>query len=309
MMTASIDQRTNRKRRKPNTDQVTAVLMILPSLIAIAIFVYVFIFRTAGMSLLSVNDLYEMAGPKTWLGFPQTAFVGLKNYLDLFANDRFRADIINMIVFTVLFVGFSLSLGLLLAVLINAKIRLEDVWRNIFFFPMALSMVVTGTVWRWVFNSASTSDLGLDWITNPNTAIFTIIIAATWQMSGYVMALYLAGLRGIPSELHEAARVDGATEAQIFWRITFPLLGPITVSAAVLLVHISLKIFDLVFVMTGNPGGPGFATDMPALYMFQATFKQDLYSRGAAIATFMLIVAAVIIIPYLIASNKKTVEE
>ena len=300
---------TIRKRRPINADQLTAVLMILPSLIAIAIFVYVFILRTAGLSMLAVNDLFVMAGPKNWLGLPQAAFVGFKNYLDLSGSDRFRADVVNMLVFTTLFVACSLSLGLLLAVLINAKARLEDLWRNIFFFPLALSLVVTGTVWRWVFNSSSTSGFGLDWITNPNMAIFTITIAATWQMSGYVMALYLAGLRGIPSELQEAARVDGASEAQIFWRVIFPLLRPITVSAAVLLIHISLKIFDLVFVMTGNPGGPGFSTDMPALYMFQATFKQDLYSRGAAIATFMLIVAAVIIVPYLVVSNRKTVEE
>ena len=123
------------------------------------------------------------------------------------------------------------------------------------------------------------------------------------------MALYLAGLRSIPIELHEAARVDGATETQIFWRVIFPLLRPVTVSAAVLLIHISLKIFDLVFVMTGNPGGPGYATDMPALYMFQATFKQDLYARGATIATILLILAAVIIVPYLVISNRRTVEE
>jgi len=301
---------TLRKHRKraAHADQITAVLMVVPSIVAIFIFVYVFIFRTAGLSLLGVNDLFQMAGPKSWLGLPQAAFVGLKNYLDLLGSDRFRADVVNMLVFTTLFVGASLSLGLLLAVLINARARLEDVWRNIFFFPLALSLVVTGTVWRWVFNSASTGTFGLDWITNPRMAIFTIIIAATWQMSGYVMALYLAGLRGISSELHEAARVDGATEAQIFRRITFPLLQPITVSAAMLLIHIALKIFDLVFVMTGNPGGPGYATDMPALYMFQATFKQDLYSRGAAVATLMLIVAAIVIVPYLVISNRKTVE-
>jgi glucose/mannose transport system permease protein len=308
MMTAA-RRRTPKNAHRFNSDQITAVLMVLPSWIAIFIFVYVFIFKTAGLSLLKVNDLFVMSGPKTWLGFPEAAFVGLKNYLDLLGNDRFRADIMNMLSFTMLFVGCSLTLGLFLAVLINAKVRLEDFWRNIFFFPMALSLVVTGTVWRWVFNTASTSGFGLNWITNPNMAIFTIVIAGTWQMSGYVMALYLAGLRGIPSELLEAARVDGATEPQIFWRITLPLLSPITVSAGVLLIHISLKIFDLVFVMTGNPGGPGFSTDMPALYMFQATFKQDLYSRGAAIATFMLIVAAVIIVPYLVVSNRKTVEQ
>jgi glucose/mannose transport system permease protein len=297
------------RKRLVSSDQITAVLMIAPSILAIAIFVYVFIFRTAGLSLLGVNDLFQMAGPKNLWGFPDAPFVGLKNYIDLLSNDRFRADVVNMSVFTILFVAASLSLGLLLAVLINAKAKLEDMWRNIFFFPLALSLVVTGTVWRWVFNSSSGGTFGLDWITNPKMAILTIIIAATWQMSGYIMALYLAGLRGISPELYEAARVDGATEPQIFWKIVFPLLQPVTVSGGVLLIHIALKIFDLVFVMTGNPGGPGYATDMPALYMFQSTFKQDLYSRGAAIATVMLIVAAVVVIPYLVISNRKTVEE
>ena len=293
-------------RRPLHGDQLTAILMILPSLLAIAIFVYVFIFRTAGLSLLKVDDLFTMAGQYNWLGLPRAAFAGLKNYLFLADSDRFRADLLNSLVFTTLFVGGSLALGLLLAVLVNAKVRLEGVWRNIFFFPLALSMVVTGTVWRWVFNSGDSS--GLNLITNSRTAIITIVIAATWQMSGYVMALYLAGLRGIGSELHEAARIDGGSEAQIFWRVVLPLLRPVTVSAAVLLIHISLKIFDLIFVMTGNPGGPGFATDMPALYMFQATFKQDLYSRGAAIATVMLLVAAVIVIPYLVISNRSSSE-
>ena len=309
MASIAVRRKPIRKKSPISSDQISALLVIAPSLLAIAIFVYVFIFRTAGLSMLAVNDLFAMGGPKTWLGFPQVAFIGLKNYLDLWSNDRFRADVVNMFVFTTLFVGASLSLGLLLAVLMNAKIKLEDLWRNIFFFPLALSLVVTGTVWRWVFNSSSTSSFGLDWITNPKMAIFTLVIAATWQMSGYVMALYLAGLRSIPIELHEAARVDGATETQIFWRVIFPLLRPVTVSAAVLLIHISLKIFDLVFVMTGNPGGPGYATDMPALYMFQATFKQDLYARGATIATLLLLLAAVIIVPYLVISNRRTVEE
>jgi glucose/mannose transport system permease protein len=129
-------------------------------------------------------------------------------------------------------------------------------------------------------------------------ALNGVAIAAVWQMSGFCMAMFLAGLRGIPEELREAARVDGASESQIFWRVIFPLLRPITLSAVIILGHISLKIFDLIYVMT--KGGPGFSTDLPSLYMFDATFQQNLYSRGAAIATMLLLMVAILIVPYLI---------
>jgi len=136
------------------------------------------------------------------------------------------------------------------------------------------------------------------WLTSTKTALYSLVIAAVWQMSGFCMAMFLAGLRGIPEDLREAARVDGASELQAFWFVIFPLLRPITLSAVIILGHISLKIFDLVFVMTF--GGPGYATDMPGLYMFIATFRQDLYNRGAAIAMVLLIAVAVLIVPYLI---------
>ena len=119
------------------------------------------------------------------------------------------------------------------------------------------------------------------WITEPRVALYSLVIAATWQMSGFTMAMYLAGIRGIPLELREAARVDGATEWQLYQKVIIPLLHPITVSAVVVLGHISLKIFDLIFVMTG--GGPAMATDVPGVYMFMATFRQDLFNRGATI--------------------------
>ena len=127
---------------------------------------------------------------------------------------------------------------------------------------------------------------------------YPLTIAAVWQMSGFCMAMFLAGLRGIPEELREAARVDGASEFQAFRYMVFPLLRPITLSAVIILGHISLKIFDLVFVMTF--GGPGYATDMPGLNMFITTFRQDLFARGAAIATVLLLMVAVLIVPYLV---------
>jgi glucose/mannose transport system permease protein len=137
-------------------------------------------------------------------------------------------------------------------------------------------------------------------------ALIPIIIAAAWQLTGYTMAMYLAGLRGIPEELREAARVDGASEFQIYRHIIMPLLRPITFSALIVLGHISLKIFDLIYAMTGK--GPGFVTDVPGIFMFETTFQGNHYAQGAAISIIMLLMVALVIIPYLVYSFKEEVE-
>ena len=136
--------------------------------------------------------------------------------------------------------------------------------------------------------------------------MISVVIAATWQMSGYTMAMYLAGLRGIPDELREAARVDGATEVQIYRHIILPMLRPITLSAVIILGHMSLKIFDLVVSMTGP--GPAFATDVPAFFMWDTTFRGNNFAQGAAIAILLLIVVAVLIMPYLVSTNRTEAE-
>ncbi len=272
-------------------------LMIAPSCILVAVFVYYFIARTAYTSL------------TRWQGVvPDYTFVGLRNYARLFQTDKFQADIVNTIHFTAFFLAGCLVLGLGSALLVDQKLRGSLIFQNIFMFPLALSFVVTGTVWRWIFNpnyglnvlfqNAHLGFLKSGWLTDPHTALNSLTIAAVWQMSGFCMAMFLAGLRGIPDELREAARVDGASEPQAFWYVVFPLLRPITLSAVIILGHISLKIFDLVYVMTF--GGPGYSTDMPGLNMFITTFRQDLVAQGAAIATVLLLMVALLIVPYLI---------
>ncbi len=149
--------------------------------------------------------------------------------------------------------------------------------------------------WKWFTSTVSFFRF--------NVALIPVIIAAVWQLSGYTMAMYLAGLRGISHDLIEAAEVDGATNWQIFWRIKFPILRPITLSAMIILGHISLKIFDLVYAMTGS--GPNNVTDVPAIYMFETTFRANKYATGSAIAMVMLIMVAVVIIPYLGSAFKK----
>lgn len=291
--------------RFPNADRVTSLLLIAPSLIAIAVFVYGFIGFTAFASLTKWDTLA-----------PDFTFVGLKNYARLFTTVRFQIDLRNTVTFTVFFLVLCLSLGFILAVLLDRRIRGEGIFRSIFLFPLALSFIVTGVVWRWLLNpgSAELGSTGINllldkaglgflktgWYTDPKIGIKAVVIAATWQMSGYVMAMYLAGLRGIPEELREAALVDGASEFQIYRHIIVPLLHPITLGAMIILGHISLKIFDLVVAMTGP--GPGFSSDVPAFFMFDTTFRGNNFAQGAGIAVILLVMVAGLIVPYLLYS-------
>lgn len=283
-----------------NKDRVLSILLVAPSILAVAIFVYGFILWSVRVSL------------SRWQGLlPDYTWNGLRNYIGLFNDSRFHIDIRNTLIFTVLFVAGSILLGLTLAVLLDQGLRGEAFFRSLFLFPMAISFIVTGVVWRWLMNPAMGSrlsglnllfdQLGLDflinrWYTTPNYGIASIALAAIWQMSGFTMALYLGGLRGIDDEIREAARVDGATEFQIYRHIILPLLAPVTLSAMIILGHISLKVFDLILAVAGKQ----LPLDVPAIYMWQTTFDGTFYGRGAAIGILLLISVAVLIIPYLV---------
>ncbi|MFY0762527.1 sugar ABC transporter permease [Metabacillus dongyingensis] len=303
----------SKRKKKLTKDHLLAIAFILPTILFITVFVYGFISWTGYVSLSNWNSLV-----------PDFSFAGLKNYQFLFNDFRFQADLRNTIVFTVLFIAAIIIIGQFLAVLLDQKIKGESLFRNIFFFPMALSFVVTGVVWQWLLNPSTGVNLfltkiGLDsrWYTDTNilagfkwgkiefgipVAIIAVVIAAVWQMTGFSVAMYLAGLRGIPDEIREAARMDGATEFQIYRNIILPLLRPITVSVVIIMAHISLKIFDLIYAMTGS--GANFVTDVPGVYMFETTFRGNYYANGAAIAIVMLISVAIFIVPYLISSRK-----
>ncbi|HUP27788.1 MAG TPA: sugar ABC transporter permease [Chloroflexia bacterium] len=278
-------------RRRITRDRMTAMLMLLPSVLAIVLFVYGFIAWNAWASLTSWRGLGLMpqVGP---VRFPAGDYTGLSNYGKLFSDQRFLKDLTNNAFFTVAFLIACTVVGLMLAIFLDRQVKGETFFRNVFLFPMALSFVVTGTIWRWIF-------LDLKWITDKDTALIAVIIAAVWQMTGFTMAMFLAALRGIPDELREAARVDGATEVGIYRHVVLPLINPIILSALIILGHISLKIFDLVYVMTSGSPTLGYATDMPSIYMFQLAFKDDLFARSAAISMIMLIFVAVVIVPYL----------
>ncbi|HPM77106.1 MAG TPA: sugar ABC transporter permease [bacterium] len=278
-----------------------SMLLLAPSFLLVLLFVYGFISWSGYISM------------SAWRGLvPDYTFVGLKQYASLLQQPRFIRDLINTGLFTALFLVGNLFFGLLLAVLLDRKLRGETFFRNLFLFPMSISFVVTGTIWVWVFNPSSGLNvffgaLGFDtsnwlWIVDKRMALFCVVMAAVWQMTGFTMAQYLAGLRGVSDDIREAARIDGASETRIFTHILLPQLLPVTVGAIVILGHISLKIFDLIFVMTG--GGPAQRTDVPGIFMFETTFRGDFFARGAAIGIFMLLMVAVLIVPYLVYSHR-----
>ncbi len=287
-----------------------AFLLVSPSILAVAIFVYGFIGWTTRVSF------------SAWQGMtPNYSFVGFKNYINLFVDNlRFQIDLKNTLIFTAIFVIGTLLLGLVTALLLDQGLRGEGFFRSLYIFPMAISYIVTGVVWRWLMNPAQGSrvsglnllfqTLHLDflvnkWTSTPEWGIAFLAIPAIWQLSGYTMAMYLAGLRAIPDELREAARVDGASEFEIFRYIVLPLLRPVTLSAMIILGHMSLKTFDLVIATVGKQ----LVLDMPSINMWQSTFDGLQYGSGAAISMLLLLSTAVLIVPYLIFSLRKEVRQ
>ncbi|MDI4636623.1 MULTISPECIES: carbohydrate ABC transporter permease [Halomonadaceae] len=270
-------------------------LVLAPSIAVSLFFVYGFMIWTFVLSLTNSRML------------PSYDFVGFAQYAQLMANDRWWVAASNLVVFGGLFVGICLVLGAGLAILLDQRIRQEGSLRTIYLYPMALSFIVTGVVWKWLLNPS----LGLqamvrgwgfesftfDWLVNPDMAVYTLVIAAVWQASGFVMALFLAGLRGIDDSIIKAAQLDGASLPRIYARVVMPCLRPVVFSAVMILSHIAIKSFDLVVALTG--GGPGYASDLPATFMYTHAFTRAQIGLGSASAMLMLGGVLAILIPYL----------
>ncbi len=313
-------------------------LVLLPSLVLVFIFVYVFIGTSFFYSLTNWKSLAIDLSIKEPL---------FSTYGEMFAMPRFQADLRNTFVFTSLFILLSIGLGLTLAILLDRTIKGIAFFRNIFLFPYALSFIVAGVSWRWIFNPETgvnllfeaigvntvRASMGMEalkpgWMTDADVmwslnsvfekiwpsgaefqiewgipvALIPIVIAATWQLSGFVMAMYLGGLGGISESVKESARIAGASEWTLYRKIVIPMLKPITISVAIILIHVSLKIFDLVYAMSGV--GPGFATDVPGIFVFEMMFKATRYNLGSAASMIMLLLSCIIIVPYLISMFK-----
>jgi glucose/mannose transport system permease protein len=242
----------------------------------------------------------------------------LQQFYILFHNNpRFIIDIRNTGMFTVGFILGCLILGLGLAILLDQKLKGEALFRGIFLFPMSISFIASGVVWGWLMNPATGNritginlifqTLGLKslislWHSTPMPwgMAFTVI-PAVWQLSGFTMALYMGGMRSISDDLREAARVDGASEFQIYRYIIFPMLQPVTLSAVIILAHMSLKIFDLIVAL----GNKAISLDVPGIYMWTTTFDGTNYAQGAAIGVLMLVSVAILVVPYLV-QNMRT---
>jgi glucose/mannose transport system permease protein len=270
-------------------------LVVAPTFIAGLVFIYGFILWNAWLSFSKSRML------------PNYEWAGLLQYQRLFTNERWWVAAQNLLIFGGLFIAICLVLGLFLAILLDQRIRVEGAIRTIYLYPMALSFIVTGTTWKWMLNpelglQRMINELGFerftfDWLVNPEMAIYTIVIAGVWQSSGFVMALCLAGLRGIDDAIIKAAQVDGASLPRIYWRIIIPSLRPVFFSAFIILTHIAIKSFDLVVALTG--GGPGFATDVPATFMYTYAFTRGQIGLGSASSMMMLLAVVAIIVPYL----------
>jgi len=367
--------------REATKDRLKAFLTLFPSMVLIAVFVYGFIGNTIWTSMT------DWGGSGSLAVNVEKNFVGLDNYVELFTGflgGGFRQDLVNAVYYSIMLLAGAIGLGMFIAILLDQKPKGEDVLRTIFLYPMSLSFIVSGTIWRWLLapqggvNVLPTymgmEPFSFEWLSSQaailvfnwqdmlriilyigafililvglfmlrknstkamkrclipgiaigafawlfgdiipdalfmeeehgfNLATLGIIMATIWQYSGYTMALYLAGFNGISQDLRDAAMLDGASNVGYYRYVAIPMLKPITISAVIILSHISLKMFDLVFAMTGPDNAE---TGHPALNMYLTTFRANEFSKGAAIAIVLFLIAAMFIVPYLIGQYRQ----
>lgn len=285
--------------------------MMIPSIVLMGIFVYGLIGSTISTSL---SDRHTAVSSEN--------FVGLQNYENLLAHDpggRFDHSVANLAIFAVVFIIGTIAIGFLWAFLFDTKVRAERFFRAVYLAPIAISFIASGVVWRWLLNAGTGSDaggfnqilgaLGLEFLENrwwldPTYGIAAIAIPAIWQMAGYVMALFLAGFRGIPKELREAAKVDGTSTFQLYRHVIFPQLTPAALSALVIVGSVAFKVFDLIMSISGT----GYITEVPSVYIWNMQLTAD-YAKSSTIAVLLLALVAVIVVPYLVLTIRREKKE
>ncbi|MDC3308142.1 sugar ABC transporter permease [Candidatus Pelagibacter sp.] len=276
-------------------------LVLTPSLGILSWFVYGFIFWTIYISFTKSKML------------PRYEIWGIDQYIRLWKMPRWHVAVENLLIFTVLFIILCVVIGILLSILLDQKIRAEGFLRTIYLYPMALSFIVTGTAWKWVLNPTLgiekfAHDIGFetfkfDWLVTPEMSIYTIVIAGVWQSSGFIMAIFLAGLRSVDDEIIKAAKIDGAGIFSIYSKIILPMMRPVFMSAIVILVHLSIKSYDLIIALTS--GGPGISSDMPAVFMTTMAFHRSEVGLASASAIMMFLTVSAIVVPYLYSELKR----
>jgi len=279
---------------KDRLSKALPVIVIAPSLFASFVYVFVFAGWTIYISMSNSSLL------------PSYGFVGLDNYFSLWANKRWNQSYANLLFFSGFYIVGSMAVGLLLAILIDQRVRAESVWRTIFLYPLAVSFIVTGTVWSWLYNpttgiefmlkSLGFANADFAIIANRNTAIWAVILTGIWQSSGFAMALFLAGLRSVDQDIIKAAAIDGASTFRTYRKVILPTIAPIFLAVAVVQIQFAIKTFDLVAALTR--GGPGTATSFPALYVYDLMFQRGQIGEGAVGAVMMLAALAIVLVPY-----------
>lgn len=284
------------------------LLLVSPSIVLVAIFVYGLIGQNIWVSLnISVNPVTDKV----------TNPGGYQNYVQLLGSPDYQHALWNLLVLTVVFMTGTLVFGLLWAVLLEKGVRGEGGFRSIYLYPMAVSFIAAGVVWRWLLSPGKgTEAIGLNqlldkiglpqlqngwWSADSKFSMAAMAIPAVWQLAGYVMALFLAGFRGISEDQREAARIDGAKEWQIYRHILFPQLSPIALSALIILGHMSMKMFDLIYSIAGPNS---YKASVPTTLMWTQMFAQNDRVAAAVNATILLAIVAVAVVPYLIYTNK-----
>ena len=291
---AGIDRTAGFHRPGRNWSRIVPLFVLAPSIAASFIYVVVFSLWTVWISLSQSTLL------------PDYRYAGFHPYSLLWSNHRWSIAYTNLFIFGSLYLAGAATLGLLLAIPIDRRVRREALWRSIFLYQVAISIVVTGMVWRWIFNpttglEAFVRNLGFShfsfgWVVRRDMAIYTVVITGIWQASGFAMALFLAGLRAVDRNLVKAARIDGAGMSRIYLRIILPGIRPIFVVVLVILLQFAIKTFDLVLAFT--PGGPGIATTVPSIYVYDLMFQRGQLGEGAAAAVMMLAALAAVLVPY-----------
>lgn len=289
--------------RRPRRSKLfsPSAMTLAPSVILLTIAVYGFIAWSVLISFTSSKFA------------PNYDFVGLAQYVRLWNSDRWNVAVVNLALFSIAFMVISLLIGLLLAILLDQKVRAEGTLRMIYLYPMAVSLIVTGTAWKWILNpglgiESLLHDFGMtnvhvDWLIDPQMAVYTLVIAAVWQTAGFVMAIFLAGLRGIDGDIFKAAQMEGASATRIYATIVIPMLRSSVFSVIVILIYQAVRSFDLVVALTN--GGPGFSSDLPTTFMYNLTFSRGQLAQGAASSVMILLVVIALIGPYLYSEFKR----
>ncbi|MDR0366052.1 MAG: sugar ABC transporter permease [Bifidobacteriaceae bacterium] len=294
------------KRKQWIKRNLPPILLISPSLILVGVFVYWLIFSSVGTSLTNNHTMPQVMGAE------EVEFVGLENYANLLRDPDFLHSLRNLGLYTLVFLVGTMFFGFLWAWILEKRARFEGFFRSVLLFPMAVSSVAAGVVWRWllsptegknssglnrIFESLGLTGLENSWAQDSKWGILAVTIPAVWQLSGYVMALFLAGFRGIPNELREAARVDGANEWQLYRHVLFPQLSPVALSAVIIIGHMSLKVFDLIMAIAGKDA---YQTMVPAIDVYNFISGRQDYANAAAVGVIMLLAVLVLIVPYLV---------